>query len=227
MSSFRPRQRTAQTYDLLPPEKARKTFTVERFSRPMEVEDAQFTVIAAPRSAPRPSRAASAPVPPGNDNAGRRPHRSVRTRMKATSERGMVVGERWLGRLSHNMFSALVAAIFLLVFGLAGGFDALASIGRVGDPIPSRVDVTHVTAMQRTVNGLPMLVISGIIENNGSAGLSSPRLRAEIWSGGRLVASTLFRPRTGDIAQGESRGFQAKLPQAGGKAPDVKVFYVE
>lgn len=229
MSSFRPRQRSAKSYDLLPPERPRAASPFDRVARPAEVEDAEFTVIAGPRSGRRASQPAFSVVPPENDNAA--PKRPARRRTAAPvptvpSGRFLESGERWLNRLSDNMFSALVAIVFLVVFGAVGGFSALAMMGDGGSQT-ARVDITHVSALTKTVNGLPMLVISGIIENHGEGPLSSPRLKAEIYSGGQVVASTLFRTRSGPIAVGESRGFQAKLPQAGGKSPEVRVFLAE
>lgn len=231
MSSFRPRPRAAQTYDLLPPERAKPSPVHDLIRRSLDIEDADFTVISNGRKDRRAPTPGFSPVPPGNDNAHNRtkasPQRSVFEKTKAAGSLSAALGqERWIDRLSENMFSALVAVVFLIVFVLAGGLSALAMVdgGEVAAP---RVDVSHVTALPRTVNGLPMLVVSGIVENNGETLVSSPRLRAEIYSGGRLVASTVFRTRTGDIGSGESRGFQAKLPQAGGKAPEVKVYLAE
>ncbi len=125
-------------------------------------------------------------------------------------------------RLSENMFSALVALVFLAVFAVAGGFSALAMGGRA-DALRPPVEITHVSVTAKTVNGMELLVINGVIENNTRATFSSPRLRANVFSGGQLVASTLFRTSTGPIATGESRGFQVKLPEAGGKTPEVRL----
>lgn len=230
MNSFRPRTRSSKAYDLLPPEKPRSAFRPEHLTRPPEVEDAEFMVLAEPKGARRVPGPAFSIVPPGNDNATAPRDRRVRSLREtqvasAGSSKVFSAGERWLGRLSDNMFSALVALVFLLVFAFAGGVSALAMMGQ--GPNISRVDITHVTALPRTVNGLPVLVISGIIENHGDAMLSSPKLRADVYSGGQLVATTLLRSRTGDIHVGESRGFQLKLPQAGGKAPEVRVLLAE
>lgn len=230
MSSFRPRSRSSKAYDLLPPEKPRAPFRPERLMRPAEVEDAEFTVISEHRNGRRVPGPAFTIVPPGNDNGTAAFARSYRRRdvkraVGAGSSRLVSAGEHLLGRLSDNMFSALVALVFLLVFACAGGFSALAMVGR--EPVTRGVEISHVTALPRTVNGLPVLVVSGIIENHGEGTIASPRLRTEIYSAGQIVATTLIRSRTGDIAAGESRGFQLKLPQAGGKAPEVKVALVE
>lgn len=228
MSSYRPRSRAAQTYDLLPPERTRPSASLNRFSHGGEIEDADFTVIAEPRTIRPRSAASHAAASPGNDN-GRKtgpsiPRHAVHRFQIAEPERSfdLAAGEKWLRRLSDNMFSALVALVFLIVFALAGGVSAIAMASGSGTA-PVVADVTHVTALSKTVNGLPVLVVSGVIENHGEATLNAPRLRADIYSGGQLVSSTLFRTRIGAIHQGESRGFQAKLPQAGGKAPEVKV----
>lgn len=230
MSSFRPRSRSSKAYDLLPPEKPRAPYRPERMMRPAEVEDAEFTVISEHRNGRRVPGPAFTVVPPGNDNGTTPFTRSyrrsdVKRAVGTGSSRFVAAGEHLLARLSDNMFSALVAVVFLLVFAFAGGFSALAMMGK--EPVVRGVGISHVTALPRTVNGLPMLVISGIIENHGEGTITSPKLRAEIYSAGQLVQTTLLRSRTGDIASGESRGFQMKLPQAGGKAPEVKVVLAE
>lgn len=232
MSSFRSRARNSKAYDLIPPDPLRGRPGPDRFSRVTEVEDADFTVIAEPREGKRIPGPAFSVVRPENDNANGRTNGSILRDRSGIRSFGrnpagkIVSSERWLGRLSDNMFSALVATVFLLVFALAGGFTAVAG-GTSGDGVPAVASVTHVTALNRTVNGMPMLVVSGIIENHGETVLDGPRLRAEIYSGGQMIASTLFRSRTGEIEPGESRGFQAKLPLPGGKAADVRVSLAE
>ena len=229
MTSFRSRSRTDNAYDLLPPERAPQRTTAERLAeRRADVVDAEFTVIADARPARmRQDGPHFSPVRPGNDN--RRPGTGSQSVCHTPTRRASgAVGaaEHMLRRLSDNVFSALVALVFLFVFAFAGGISALAMAGAA--PEGSAVaDIGHVTVTSRTMNGLPTLVVSGVIENRSAGQLRSPRLRANIYSGERMIATTLFNPRIGAMGPGESRGFQARLPYAGGKAPDVRVSFAE
>ena len=229
MSTFRNRQRPVNAYDLLPPERPKPRLTVDRLQRSEDVEDADFVVIA---DAPRAARPASVAKPfiwrPQNDNGHAQQARPVFARKAANASSSDVLArsERLLRRLSENMFSALVALVFVVVFAVAGGISALASSGNevvVSEP----VEITHVTVTPKTLNGMPVLLVNGVIENHGAVTLSSPRLRADVYSGNTLVSSTLFRTLTAEIGTGESRGFQVKLPQAGGKAPDIRIALAE
>ncbi len=234
MSTFRPRQRSAKAkvYDLIPPEPSRPMLRpLSRSARP-EVEDADFTVVSEPsRERARPQPGSTGPGRPFNDNATARPKKSsffagTAPSAKSRAAQGVMAGESLLSGLSVNLFSALVAMIFLLVFGLAGGLSAIAMM-RTAAVDRAPVDITHVAVLPKTVDGQRLLQISGIIENHASPALDNPRLRAEFYSGDRLVATTLFGTRTGVIETGESAGFQVKLPQAGGKTLDVRLFVAE
>lgn len=234
MSTFRPRQRStkARVYDLIPPETNRPMLRpLSRPSRP-EVEDAEFTVVSEPaRDRARPQPGATGPGRPFNDNATARPKKTMfftssAPMAKSRAAQGVMAGESLLSGLSVNLFSALVAMIFLLVFGLAGGLSAIAMM-QSGVANRAPVDITHVAVLQKTVEGQRLIQISGIIENYAAPALENPHLRAEFYSGDRLVATSLFGTRTGLIQTGESAGFQVKLPQAGGKTLDVKLFLAE
>lgn len=234
MSTFRPRQRSTKDriYDLIPPEPNRPMLRpLNRAARP-DVEDADFTVVTEPaRERARPQPGATGPGRPFNDNATVRPKKSTffqtaAPAAKSRAAQGVMAGESLLSGLSVNLFSALVAMIFLLVFGLAGGLSAIAMM-RTGTTSRTPVDITHVAVLPKTVDGQRLLQISGIIENHARPALDNPRLRADFYSGDRLVATTLFGTRTGVIETGESAGFQVKLPQAGGKTLDVRLFVAE
>lgn len=229
MSTFRNRQRPVNAYDLLPPERPRPRLSVDRLQRADDVEDAEFVVIAETPRAVRPAGpAAQSPRRPQNDNGHAHKARPVFARQSAAPvSSGLVASsERLLRRLSENMFSALVALVFVVVFAVAGGISALASSGNEG-LASEPVEITHVTVTPKTLNGMPVLLVNGVIENHGAVTLSSPRLRADVYSGNTLVSSTLFRTLTAEIGTGESRGFQVKLPQAGGKAPDIRIALAE
>ena len=232
MTSFRSRSRPANTYDLLPPERPRPRAIPERMTRPTDAEDAEFVVIrdCGTRSEPRSAQPVNRNRRPGNDNgrpagyaaSGNARHGAVLNAVIVTALRE---AERHLGRLSVNLFSALIAVCFITVFGLCGGFSALAGTGSAEPRDP--VAFTHVTVSPRTLNGIPMMVVSGILENHGKTPLMSPRLRANVRSGGIMLSSTLFNPRIDSVDTGESRGFQIKLPHAGGKTPEVELSLAE
>ena len=229
MSTFRNRQRPVNAYDLLPPERPKPRLPADRLQRAPDVEDAEFVVIAETARPGRPASAApQAPRRPQNDNGQKQRSRPAVARSSAAPGPAGLVSrsEHLLRRLSESMFSAVVAVVFLTVFAIAGGISALASSGQAGSG-PQPVEITHVTVTPKTLNGMPVLLVNGIIENHGSVTLASPRLRADVYSGDALVSSTLFRTLTADIGTGESRGFQVKLPQAGGKAPDIRIALAE
>lgn len=223
MSTFRNRKKAANIYDLLPPERPRARLLAEQMTRPQDVEDAEFVVISEAPGRPARPAAAQPARRPQNDNGASSRASSSRRSATVPPARGLVAnGEGLLRRLSETMFSGLVALVFVTVFALTGGFSAFASSGA---PAPARaaVEVSHVTVTPKSLNGMPVLLVKGVIENHGLVTLSSPRLRADVYSGDNLVSSTLFRTLTAEIPTGESRGFQVKLPQAGGKTPDIRI----
>lgn len=232
MANFHSWSRPASSYDLLPPERRQARPASERLARPLDIEDADFVVIREPARAGegRTAHPVKRTVRPGNDNGS--PHGQTRAAPDASvvvvsvARIGLQRGERLLARLSDNMFSALVALAFIVVFLLSGGLSAVAG-GNPAGYRPDPVAFSHVTLSPRTVNGMPMIVVSGILENHGTAPMLSPRLRANVFSGGYMLSSTLFNPRLGTIETGESRGFQVKLPHAGGKTPEIKLSVVE
>lgn len=231
MATFHSWSRPASSYDLLPPERRQARPASERLARPLDIEDADFVVIREPARAgeARYSQPVKRSVLPGNDN-GRRNDRignaAAASALRSGVRTGLLQGERLLSRLSENVFSALVALAFVIVFLLSGGLSAVAG-GNPGGQRPDPVSFSHVTVSPRTVNGMPMLVVNGIVENHGAAAMDSPRLRANVFSGGYMLSSTLFNPRLGAIETGESRGFQVKLPHAGGKTPEIRLSVAE
>jgi hypothetical protein len=231
MHTFRSRSRAANSYDLLPPERPKAKTAAERMMKPVDFEDAEFIVLREPRQpGARRFEPVHRSVRPGNDNRGGR----VRISRKPNGYRlglqlvrkGLNIGERGLQAFSANVFSAVVALVFVLVFAMTGGLAALAGTGHEGSS-REPAGFAHVTVSFRTVDGLPMMLVSGVLENHGETPLLSPRLRAEVYTGSTMVSSTLFNPRLGRIESGDSRGFQVKLPQTGGKTPDVRLSLAE
>lgn len=247
MSTFRPRSHSPKVCDLLPPERpkgrAASHVSGQRLVEPSDIEDAEFVVISRrglpnERSA-RPSATDGVSRPQNDNRHPKAIHQAVPRASRDASiavwtqagdahvfSRGVMAGEKLLRRLSENMFSALVAGAFLLVFALSGGISAFASGGSTGEVRPS-VEISHMTVTPKNLNGMAVLVLNGVIENHGATTISSPRLRADMYTGNLLVASTLFRTHTGEIGTGESRGFQVKVPQTGGKTPDIRISLAE
>ncbi|MGK6313184.1 hypothetical protein [Neorhizobium sp. DT-125] len=216
MSTFRNEQgRTVVRMDILPPEAAGRGRRV--FQPRGEVVDAQFVTV---REA---ARRGSSPRF-GNDNR-RKPAQPAAAK-QPFPERIVAAGERALGRLSADFFSAVVAVVFVLVFGLAGGFSFLfagSETAKAGPPL----DITHVTMTPQDANGMRVLLINGIVENRSGESLAMPSIRAELMSGEALVASTLISPPVSAIAGGQSRGFSARVPHPGGKLPDLRLSLTE
>ncbi len=65
-------------------------------------------------------------------------------------------------RMSADFFSAVVAFIFVMVFGLSGGFSLIAA-----EPAQrsANLDITNVSLTSHDSGGMQVLQIHGIIEN--------------------------------------------------------------
>ncbi|WP_117196142.1 hypothetical protein [Rhizobium terrae] len=215
MSTFRTSQgKPVIRMDILPPDASGR---VQRTRRPRgEVVDAQFVTIGdVSRRAHRPSH---------NDNR-RRPFTTAGVK-KSFLERMLAAGERALMRLSADFFSAVVAMVFVLVFTVAGGFSFLFSGTQTAD-VGQALDITHVTMTPQDANGMRVLLINGIVENRSDARLSMPAIRADLLAGEELLTTTLITPPVAAIAGRQSHGFSARVPQPGGKLPDLRLSFTE
>jgi len=215
MGAFRHRrQQAGLVYDLLPPERGSVLQPVHRFRPKPDIVDAEFVTVI-------PGRA--------NNNFDR----ATRTRSQLRpAPTGILVGaisgfrlvEGWLQRASRRSFAALIAALALLVFGLAGGFSGLS-----GTPAPATsepLQFTHVTLTPRDENGMGVLTVNGIIENQTGATLTVPPVRADIFSGDQLLTSVVVNSLADRIGPRESRGFSTRLQHPGGKTPDVRLSFM-
>lgn len=224
MSAFRSRQEnTTDAYDILPPAPSRRSQTQSRNAH-NEVVDAQFVTVR--DRGPRQHFEAS----PRNDNR-RTVRPSVKTAVTPVSHPGLAArlverAEQALMRMSADFFSAIVALVFVLVFGLSGGFSLIG--GGQADTAPLRgLGITHVNLTPQDANGMQALLVTGIIENGDALGRPLSPIRAELVSGGRVVAQTLIAPPTTMIGGGESRGFSARMAYAGGKKPEIRLSFVD
>ncbi|MEB2847722.1 hypothetical protein GAO09_17415 [Rhizobiales bacterium RZME27] len=235
MSAFRSHQEgrsrqesTTAAYDILPPAPSRRPQAQSRNAQ-NEVVDAQFVTVgdttqrrsfeAAPRNYNRRT---------DNRSPGRRP---VQPAVAPTPQTGFAArlverAEQALLRMSADFFSAIVALVFVLVFGLSGGFSLIG--GGQADAAPVRdLGITHVNLTPQDANGMQAMLVTGIIENGDAIGRPLSPIRAELVSGGRVVAQTLITPPTVTIGPKESRGFSARMAYAGGKKPEVRLSFVD
>ncbi|OWV67282.1 hypothetical protein ATY76_16405 [Rhizobium sp. R339] len=212
-SSFS-RRTPGQAYDFLPPEPARRQY---RTARPADISDAEFVTVGKVR--PREFNARTY-----NDNR-RRTAAAAGTQptllpIMASALRAV---ESWLQRASLRSFAVLVLALAALVFGLAGGFSGLSAEGAAsGAPL----HFTHVTVTPRDANGMRVLDINGIIENESGTTQTVHPIRADLVTDERLTASIVIEPPADVVYAGQSRGFSARVQHAGGKMPEVRLSFL-
>lgn len=226
MGAFRNRQQqTGLAYDLIPPEAQQPTRSLRRFERAGDVVDAEFVTVL-------PSRGGGFSAQTGNDNQ-RRHYPQPRKGMASAALLSALVyflraGESWLQRASGRSFAVLIAALFVLVFGLVGGFSSLSEAPVRTPPIAAApLQFTHVTLTPRDANGMHILVLNGIIDNVTAEGRSLANIRADLYSDDQLLASVMIAPPVDRIGGGESRGFSARLPHPGEKMPEVRLSFVQ
>ena len=212
MSTFRSQQgKTVIRMDILPPEPIGRN---GRVAHPRgEVVDAQFVTV---------GNAARRAAKPRSHNDNHHARTFSRPEEPAFIERIVANGERALMRLSADFFAAVVAAVFVAVFGFTGGFSFLFS-GSAAAEAGTSLDITHVTMTPQDANGMRVLLINGIVENRSGGSVAMPSIRADLLSGQEVVASTLISPPSFAIAGGRSRGFSARVPHPGGKLPDLRL----
>jgi hypothetical protein len=219
MGAFRHQQQAGLAYDLLPPERKTVPRSRDRFERKSDIADAEFVTVL-------PVRGSGFSAKRSDLN-----HRYLQADPHSTSSRAMaatVIGlrliERWLQRASARTFTALVAALFILVFGLAGGFSGLSGKPAVAASGP--LQFSHITVTPRDANGMRIILVNGIIANAAGATVSVPPIRAELVSGGRLLSSVVVTPPADSIGAGQSLGFMARLQHPGGKMPEVRLSFM-
>ncbi|ANK87444.1 MULTISPECIES: hypothetical protein [unclassified Rhizobium] len=213
-SSFS-RRTPGQAYDFLPPEPARRQY---RSTRPADISDAEFVTVGKTRPKDFSSRI-------HNDNSRRMAAaRAARPPfLLAMTASALRRAESWLQRASLRSFAVLVLALAVLVFGLAGGFSGLSAAGASsGAPL----HFTHVTVTPRDANGMRVLVVNGIIENESGTTQTVHPIRADLVADERLTASVVIDPPADVIYDGQSRGFSARVQHAGGKLPEVRLSFL-
>ncbi|WP_208250549.1 hypothetical protein WGT02_20210 [Rhizobium sp. T1470] len=205
-SSFR-RQAPGHAYDFLPPEPTKRE---ARRTRPADVADAEFVVLAN-------GRTRGFVAPSFNDN---------RQRASQSSSTSALIrmGEAWLQQASVKTFAALVLALSVLVFGLFGGFSGLSQseAGSTDSPL----HFSHVTMTPRDANGMRVLLMNGIIDNQSGTTQVVRPIRADFFAGEQLTASIVINPPADVIYGGQSRGFSTRVQYAGGKMPEVRLSFM-
>lgn len=202
-------------YDFLPPEPAARRV---RPHRPADVADAEFVVIG--------KRGQSFNARSFNDARKRAAPGKSSMPPAAVSKAAVFLkgAEEWLQQASFKSFAALVFMLFILVFGLAGGFSGLSPNDAAASASP--LHFTHVTMTPRDANGMRILVINGIIENESGTTQTIRPIRADLMTDDRLAASIVINPPTDVIYGGESRGFSARVQHSGGKMPEVRLSFM-
>ncbi len=219
MAMFRSsRRQAALDFDLLKPETPPRRMA--RAKNPGgDVVDAEFVTIKENRSRR-----------PGNDNRG-----AARQHMEKSSVTAGVLGlaflgwvDRRLSRLSADAYSAVVAGLAIFVFVCSGGLSAVVpEKTAVAAPV-NPLAISHVTVTPQEAGGMDVLLINGVVENNGTMLEDVPALRADLFAAkGQLVASMVIKPPVRQMQPGYSHGFSAKLRHPGGKTPEIKLSFVE
>ncbi|MGW9231495.1 hypothetical protein ACWGPT_11580 [Pseudorhizobium sp. NPDC055634] len=201
--------------DILPPEprSARGRLTHRATGN---VADAAFVTVNATSRRNAPAAERSERLRPRSA-----PRRAVAEKQTAGAILSMI--ERSLMNLSADVFAALVAVVFVTVFGLAGGFALfLAEPARAH---AAGLDLTHVNLTPQDANGMSLLLITGIIKNNSEDPLDALPIHADLMSDGATVASAVIDPPVPAIRAGESHGFSARIPHPGGKMPQLRLSF--
>ncbi|RDJ09877.1 hypothetical protein [Rhizobium grahamii] len=214
-SSFR-RQAPGRTYDFLPPEPIKRE---ARRTRPADIADAEFVVISNNRAQGFDKRSF-------NDNRRRPSPSSSMSRIEPglLLSRLIRAGETWLQQASIGTFAALVLALSVLVFGLVGGFAGFSQSEAASTDSP--LHFSHVTMTPRDANGMRVLLINGIIDNQSGTTQVVRPIRADFFADEQLTASIVINPPADVIYGGQSRGFSTRVQYAGGKMPEVRLSFM-
>lgn len=221
MNAFRARRdKVASVYDILPPD----AIGSHQPRRPVlrgEVVDAHFVPVKEEGRAPGPHRSQ-------NDNRvpPRRPSVQTIPAKASMIARLTMRLEQALMRMSADFFSALVAFVFVMVFGLAGGFSLISGLSSDAAQAAG-LDITHVTLTAQDADGMKVLLINGVVENRGGGSFTVPPIRADLVVNGQTVSTMTIAPPVAKMPQDQSRGFSARMPHPGGKNPQLRLSFVE
>ncbi|WP_137133721.1 hypothetical protein [Rhizobium sp. FKY42] len=237
MDAFRSRRaKSENSYDILPPDSLGSKSVRRALSRGV-VEDAEFvTVRDSAKQTSREQENRRTPNGFHNDNAtrtepvrprpARRPHVASGNQISPSSSGASLIEriEQKLMRMSADFFSAVVAFIFVMVFGFSGGFSLISADA---PKATQGLDITNVSLANHDSGGMQILQIYGIIENRGTVSRKVQPLRADLMVGDKVVFTTVIQPPAPEIGQHQSRGFTARIPHPGGKNPQLKLSFIE
>lgn len=209
MTAFNARRHEAIAYDILAPEAPRAGLRRPRARAAGSVVDAEFVTVREPAATQR----------PGNDNLAK-PGAGVLAVLRGLTERA----EERLAGLSADRFSALVAALSVAVFVLAGGLSGFFAEEAPAAPVRPLV-ITHANLTPQEANGMRLLTVNGIVENHGDQVVAVPPIRADLIAGGARVASVVIDPPVAAVKPGQSHGFTARIVHPGGKTPELKLSF--
>lgn len=209
MTAFNARRNEALAYDILTPEAARRAGHRHRATAAV---DAEFVTIREP-----------AAHQPGNDNGG-----SGADARNAAPLSGFASfasqAEGRLSRLSVNRFSALVAALFIAVFTLAGGLSGF--FAEESAPAPTApLSFAYANLTPQEANGMQLLAVNGIVMNTSGKTVALPSIRADLMNGTTLVASVIIDPPVSEVKPGQSHGFATRIVHPGGKTPELRLSF--
>jgi len=212
------RRQAAFDFDLLMPETPTRR-TARTTGPDRDVVDAEFVTI-------KENRARQ----PGNDNRGTTSQHKAKPPVTVGAVGLALIGwlDRRLSRLSADAYSALVAGLAIFVFICSGGLSVVVpEKTAVAAPV-NPLAISHVTITPKEAGGMDILLINGIVENNGGDLEEVPAIRADLFAAkGQLVASMVIEPPVKQMQPGLSHGFSAKLRHPGGKTPEIKLSFVE
>lgn len=219
MAMFRSsRRQAAFDFDLLMPETPTRR-TARTTGPDRDVVDAEFVTI-------KENRARQ----PGNDNRGTTSQHKAKTPVTVGAVGLALIGwlDRRLSRLSADAYSALVAGLAIFVFICSGGLSVVVPEKTAVAASVNPLAISHVTITPQEAGGMDILLINGIVENNGGDLEEVPAIRADLFAAkGQLVASMVIEPPVKQMQPGLSHGFSAKLRHPGGKTPEIKLSFVE
>jgi len=212
------RRQAAFDFDLLMPETPTRR-TARTTGPDRDVVDAEFVTI-------KENRARQ----PGNDNRGTTSQHKAKTPVTVGAVGLALIGwlDRRLSRLSADAYSALVAGLAIFVFICSGGLSVVVPEKTAVAASVNPLAISHVTVTPQEAGGMDILLINGIVENNGGDLEEVPAIRADLFAAkGQLVASMVIEPPVKQMQPGLSHGFSAKLRHPGGKTPEIKLSFVE
>ncbi|MCM2396241.1 hypothetical protein NBH19_09135 [Rhizobium sp. S95] len=223
MSAARSRREPAEpVIDLLPPDRRRPPHAWPIHVNE-DIVDAHFVTVREARRSPQDAGGRTDARKPRNRFASR----PSANRWTDTLAAPLRSGEQALQRLSEKTFAVLVSASFAMIFAAASVYAGVAAQEAAPLPASGPLDITHVSLTPQDANGMRVLLVNAIVENRSQGRTSLPKLRADLVSGGQVIASTYIDSPVEELDAGHSRGISARLQHPGGKLPELRLSFEE